>query len=130
MPRPKLPKPKPIETSTFRHNQEDWVLEVWNNRADAETRGAHKLRLRDDVFNAALDVVDKYLNDPSPILKSKYERLLDGSLSRAEFGRTIALIAKSKGLKIGKTLSEEVADDIKKHYSACKNALAAKDAEK
>lgn len=130
MPRPKLPKPKPIETGTFRHNDEDWVVEVWNNRADAETRGAHKLRLRDDVFNAALNAVDKNLNDQSPILKSRFERLLDGRLTRAEFGRTIVQIAKSKGLKIGKTLSEEIADEIKKHYLACKNALAAKDAEK
>jgi hypothetical protein len=130
MPRSKLPKPKPIQTSTFRNNEEDWVIEVWDNRADAETRGAHKLRLRDNVFNVALDVVDNNLNDPSPTLKGRYERLVDGRLSRAEFGRTIVQIARSKNLKIGKTLSEELADDIRKHYLACKNALAAKDAEK
>lgn len=123
MPRAKPPKKEPVETFTFEHDGEDWTAEVWNNRADIGTRGMHKIKLRDDVFNATLEVVDGYLHGPSAIAKGKYERLVDGRLSRAEFGRTIIQIAKAKGFDIEKTLSEEIAGDIRKHYQACKNAL-------
>lgn len=123
MPRAKLPKKVPIETFTFDHDGETVTAEVWNNRADIGTRGMHKIKLRDDAFNAALEAVERNLNDPSPTLKGRFERLVDGRLKRSEFGRTIVQIAKAKGLEIGQTLSEEIADDIRKHYLACKNAL-------
>lgn len=126
MPRAKLPKKEPIETFTFNDDGETVTAEVWNNRADVGTRGMHKLKLRDDVFNIALPLVAERLNSASPILKGKYERLLDGRLTRTEFGKIIQQIAKANGHKIGKTLSEEIVDDIKKHYKACENALAAK----
>jgi len=125
MPRATVPKKKPVETFEIDNNGEKVTVEVWNNRADIGTRGMHKIKLRDDVFNAALEVVDRNLNDPSPTLKGRYERLVDGRLTRAEFGRSIIQIAKAKGFDIGQTLSEEIADDIKKHYLACKNALEA-----
>lgn len=126
MPRAKLPKKEPIETFTFDDDGETVTVEVWNNRADVGTRGMHKLKLRDDVFNIALPLVDGRLNSSSPIEKGKYERLLDGRLTRTEFGKIIQQIAKVNGHKIGKTLSEEIVDDIKKHYKACENALVAK----
>ncbi len=130
MPRAKLPKKVPIETFTFDNNGETVTAEVWNNRADIGTRGMHKLKLRDDVFNIALPLVDERLNSSSPILKGKYERLLDGRLTRTEFGKIIQQIAKVNGHKIGKTLSEEIVDEIKRHYKACENALAAKESQK
>ena len=52
MPRAKLPKKEPIETFTFNDDGETVTAEVWNNRADVGTRGMHKLKLRDDVFNS------------------------------------------------------------------------------
>ncbi len=125
MPRTKLPKAEPIETHPFKYNGVDHVIEVWNNRADEGTRGAHKLRLRDDVFNIALPLVDERLNSNSPKEKQMYERLLDGTLKRVEFAKIIRCIAKANKLVIGKTLSAEIVDDIKKHYKACANALAA-----
>lgn len=130
MPRTKLPKAEPIETHPFKYNGVDHVIEVWNNRADTGTRGAHKIRKRDDALNATLEVVDSNLNDISPTLKGRFERLIDGRLTRAEFGRTIVQITKAKGLKIGKSLSEELADEIRKHYRICKNALETVAAEK
>ena len=130
MPRAKLPKKAPIETFTFDSNGETVTAEVWNNRADVGTRGMHKLKLRDDVFNITLPLVDERLNSSSPMLKGKYERLLDGRLTRTEFGKVIQQIAKVNGHKIGKTLSEEIVDKIKRHYKACENALAAKESQK
>ena len=130
MPRAKLPKKAPIETFTFDNNGETVTAEVWNNRADIGTRGMHKLKVRDDVFNIALPLVDERLNSSSPILKGKYERLLDGRLTRTEFGKIIQQMAKANGHKIGKTLSEEIVDEIKRHYKACENALAAKEESK
>ena len=127
MPRAKPPKKAPIETFTFDNDGETVTAEVWNNRADIGTRGMHKIKLRDDVFNIALPLVDERLNSSSPTLKGKYERLLDGRLTRTEFGKIIQQIAKVNGHKIGKTLSEEIVDEIKKHYKACENALAAKE---
>ena len=130
MPRAKTPKKEPIETFTFDNDGETVTAEVWNNRADIGTRGMHKIKLRDDVFNIALPLVDERLNSSSPILKGKYERLVDGRLTRTEFGKIIQQIAKVNGHKIGKTLSEEIVDEIKKHYMACENALAAKEESK
>ncbi len=130
MPRATPPKKAPIETFTFDNDGETVTTEVWNNRADVGTRGMHKTKLRDDVFNIALPLVDERLNSLSPTLKGKYERLLDGRLTRTEFGKIIQQMAKNNGHKIGKTLSEEIVDDIKKHYKACENALAAIAAEK
>ena len=130
MPRAKVKKKEPVDKFEFDHDGETWEAEVWNNRADAGTRGMHKLRTRDDVFNIALPLVDERLNDPSSILSEKYERLLDGRLTRTEFGKIIQQIAKINGHKIGKTLSEEIVDDIKKHYKACTNALATQPKEK
>ena len=127
MPRSKAPKKQPIEVHPFELDGEEWEAEVWNNRADQGTRGAHKLRLRDDVLNIALPLVEERLNSTSPILKETYERLLDGRLTRTEFGKIIQQIAKVNGHKIGKTLSEEIVDDIKKHYKVCENALTAKE---
>lgn len=124
MPRAKAPKKQPIEVHPFELDGEEWEVEVWQNRADKGTRGAHKLRLRDDVFNIALPLVHERLHDPSPILRGKYERLLDGRLTRTEFGKIIQQIAKVNGRKIGKTLSEEIADDIKDFYKICENGLA------
>jgi len=129
MPRAKAPKKKPVETFDFNNDGERLTVEVWNNRADEGTRGAHKLRLRDDVFNIALPLVDERLNSNSPTEKQTYERLLDGRLKRVEFAKIIRRIAKANKLVIGKTLSEEIVDDIKKHYKACANALAAIEAE-
>lgn len=128
MPRTKTPKKQPIEVHPFELDGEEWEAEVWVNRADQGTRGAHKLRIRDDVLNIALPLVDERLNSTSPILKETYERLLDGRLKRAEFAKIIRQIAKANKHTIGKTLSEEIVDDIKKHYKACANALAAKEA--
>ena len=130
MPRAKAPKKAPIETFTFDNDGERVTTEVWNNRADQGGRGSHKLKLRDDVLNIALPLVDERLNSQSPIERGKYERLLDGRVTRTEFGKIIQQIAKSNGHKIGKTLSEEIVDDIKKHYKACSNALAAIELEK
>ena len=129
MPRAKAPKKKPVETFDFDNAGEKITVEVWNNRADEGTRGAHKLKLHDDVFNIVLETVDSNLNDISPTLKGTYERLVDGRFTRAEFGRIIIKIAKANKLKIGKTLSEEIASDIRKHYQACKNALEKKASE-
>jgi len=129
MPRAKVPKKQPIEVHPFELDGEEWEAEVWENRADEGTRGAHKLRLRDDVFNIALPLVDERLNSNSPTEKQTYERLLDGRLKRVEFAKIIRRIAKANKLVIGKTLSEEIVDDIKKHYQACANALAAIEAE-
>jgi len=129
VPRVTPPKKAPIETFTFDNDGETVTAEVWNNRADIGTRGMHKTKLRDDVFNIALPLVDERLNSNSPTEKQTYERLLDGRLKRVEFAKIIRRIAKANKLVIGKTLSEEIVDDIKKHYKACTNALAAIEAE-
>ena len=123
MPRKKIPRAKPIESHSFELNGELWIVEIWNNLADECTRGAHKKYLRSKAFDAALLSVDNFLSIDSSAAKKTYEQYIDGRLTTADFGKKIITNLKSKNIKIGKTLSEEIARDIKNHYMAIKNAL-------
>ena len=130
MPRPKKAKALPIETFTIVVDGEEIIHDVWDNPADEGTRGTHMLRKRFDVFDAALFLCEEALNGYSSITKDNIKRLIYGQESLAAFGKIIITIAKIKKIKISQTLSEEVAQMIRKHYKAIDAALAEKEANK
>lgn len=130
MPRPKKVRAMPIETFTIEINGEEIIHEVWDNPADEGTRGAHMLRKRYDVFSTVLAFCEESLNGNSSISKDNIKRLIYGQEPLAAFGKTVITFAKTKGIKISKTLSEEVAQMVRTHYKAIDAALAEKAANK
>lgn len=125
MPRAKKPKSLPNETFTIQVDGEEFTCEVWEDLADEGTRGAHMRRKRDVVYIAVLDYCEDGLQGNSNITKGKVTRLIQGNESLAAFGRIITTIAKTKNVKLGQTLSEEIAQKVRNHYLAIQNALAA-----
>jgi len=130
MPRPKKVRAMPIETFTIEINGEEIIHEVWDNPADEGTRGAHMQRKRYEVFGAVLDRCEEALRGNSPISKTHIERMIEGEESLAAFGRMIITIAKRMNIKIGVTLSEEIAQKVRTHYKAIDAALAERAAQK
>lgn len=126
MPRAKKPKPQPTEKFVIQVDGNEVMCEVWENSADEGTRGAHMRRKFDVAFDATLAYCESGLAENSNITKQKVTRLINGEESLAAFGKVITTIAKGKNIKIGKTLSEEVAKRARNHYLAIKNALAEK----
>ncbi len=125
MPRPKRVKPEPHEKLALHHEGKDYVFEVWENGADAGTTGTHMRRKRGIVFDEALKHCEAALAGNSPLGKIKIERLIHGQETLTEFGKIIVSIAKIHRIKIGQTLSEEIAQQIRAHYKAINEALAA-----
>lgn len=126
MPRAKKPKSQPNETFGIQVDGQQVTVDVWENFADEGTRGAHMRRKFDQAFDAALTYCESSLAGNSNITKQKVNRLINGDESLAAFGRVITTIAKTKNIKIGQTLSEDVAKRVRKHYLAINNALAEK----
>ena len=123
MPRAKKTKPAPIDTVEIHHANQDVVFEVWENGADAGTRGTHMRRKRGIVFDAVLKYCEDAICGNSSISKQKVTRLINGADSLATFGRIVTNIAKIQKIKIGKTLAENIAQSIRDHYRAIENAL-------
>ena len=69
MPRPKKKKSAPIDTAKIDLDGEEIIAEVWNNPADAGTRGTHMQRKRYVVLEAVLDRCQSALADQSTISK-------------------------------------------------------------
>jgi len=130
MPRAKKKAGKPSEVFTVDVDGEKTVFEIWENPADEGTRGAHMQRKRYEVLDAVLNHCEAALSGQSTISKNKIDRLIKGQDSLAEFGRIVVTIAKIKNIKIGQTLSEEIAQRVRNHYKAIEAALANQAAEK
>ena len=123
MPRPKKVRIMPIETFTIELNGEEIIHDVWDNPADEGTRGSHMLRKRYDVFSTVLAFCEESLNGNSSISKDNIKRLIYGQEPLTAFGKTVITIAKTERIKISKTLSEDVAQMVRKHYKAIDAAL-------
>jgi hypothetical protein len=130
MPRAKKPKAQPIDSFVVQVNGEDIICEVWENSADEGTRGAHMRRKRDQIYDASLNYCETGLAGDSNITQQKISRLIDGSEPLTAFGKIIVRIAKNQGIRIEKTLSEEIAKSVRLHYAAIKKALAEIESEK
>ena len=126
MPRPKKPKIQPLETGEFELNGEKWGVEVWENYPDEGARGAHTRSKRSKVFNAVLAHCEKALTDNSSITKQHISRLIYGPETLTAFGKIITTIAKKDNIVIGKTLAEEIAQDVRMNYKAMNDALVKK----
>ena len=126
MPRRKIPKAQPVSTFTFQLHGTEFVAEIWNNFADEGTRGAHTRLKRGKVFDAVLKYCDDALNSNSNIYKGTVTRLIHGPDSLIKFGKIIVTIAKTERLVIGKTLSEEIAAEVRFTYQCIEAALAEK----
>ena len=124
MPRPKKKKNVPIDTGIFELDGEEMIAEVWNNPADAGTRGTHMQRKRYVVLEAVLNHCQSALTGQSTISKNKINRLIHGQDSLAEFGRIIFTIARTNNIIISQTLSEEIGQRVRIHYKAIEFALA------
>ena len=126
MPRAKKSKIQPIETGEFELNGEDWGVEVWENYPDEGTRGAHTRNKRSKVFDAVLGHCENALTDNSNMTKQHISRLIYGPETLTAFGKIITTIAKKENIVIGKTLAEEIAQDVRMTYKKMNAALAAK----
>ena len=126
MPRAKKPKIQPIETGVFELDGEDWGVEVWENYPNEGTRGAHTRSKRSKVFEAVLRHCEIYLAGNSNISKQNISRLIYGPETLTAFGKIITTIAKKENIVIGKTIAEEIAQDIRKTFKALDAAMAAK----
>lgn len=124
MPRARRKKVEPLDSFPIEFEGEIVNVELWSNPADEGTRGAHMRKRRTQVFNAALETIEHWLNGTGATQKEKFTRLIDGRLSLAEFGRTIRAIAKARKINIKQTLSEEIAQSVRNHYKAIENSLA------
>ena len=126
MPRTKKPKPQPIDSFDIQVDDEDITFEVWDNRSDAGTRGAHMRLKRDKVFDAALKYFDDALAGNSNLQKQKIDRLINGQESLIAFGKIIMTIAKQNKVPVGKTLAEKIAKSVRNHFKAVDAAIAKK----
>ena len=126
MPRAKKPKIQPIETGVFELDGEDWGVEVWENYPDEGTRGSHTRSKRSKVFDAVLRECEESLSGNSPISRTHTSRLIYGPETLTAFGKIITTIAKKENIVIGKTIAEEIAQDVRKTFKALDAAMAAK----
>lgn len=126
MPRAKKPKIQPKEKFTIQVDGEEVIFEVWENSADEGTRGAHMRRKRDQIFDVVLKYCENALDGNSNITKQKVHRLIRGKESLINFGAIILTIARQEKIRIGKTLSEEIAKSVRNHYKAIDAALTEK----
>ena len=124
MPRKKRKKEDPIERYSSEDEWGEIDIQVWKDPADEGTRGVHMRSLRSKVYDAVLEDVESYLTGKSETQREIFSRLIDGRASKAEFGRTIIKIAKVRKFTIKKTLSEDIAEDIRNHYKNITSAIA------
>ena len=123
MPRAKKPKAQPIESFVVQVDGEDVICEVWENSADEGTRGAHMRRKRDQIYDVVLKYCEAGLACDSNFKQQKIKRLIDGSEPLTAFGEIIVTLAKQERIRLGKTLSEDIAKSVRIHYAAIKKAL-------
>jgi hypothetical protein len=123
MPRAKKPKAQPIESFVVQVDGEDVICEVWENSADEGTRGAHMRRKRDQIYDVVLKYCEAGLAGDSNFKKQKIKRLIDGSEPLTAFGEIIVTLAKQERIRLGKTLSEDIAKSVRIHYAAIQKAL-------
>ena len=123
MPRAKKPKAQPIESFVVQVDGEDVICEVWENSADEGTRGAHMRRKRDQIYDVVLKYCEAGLAGDSNFKQQKVKRLIDGSEPLTAFGAIIVNLAKQERIRLGKTLSEDIAKSVRIHYAAIKKAL-------
>jgi len=123
MPRAKKPKAQPIESFFVQVDGEDVICEVWENSADEGTRGAHMRRKRDQIYDVVLKYCEAGLAGDSNFKQQKIKRLIDGSEPLTAFGEIIVTLAKQERIRLGKTLSEDIAKSVRIHYAAIQKAL-------
>jgi hypothetical protein len=123
MPRAKKPKAQPIESFVVQVDGEDVICEVWENSADEGTRGAHMRRKRDQIYDVVLKYCEAGLAGDSNFKQQKIKRLIDGSEPLTAFGEIIVTLAKQERIRLGKTLSEDIAKSVRIHYAAIHKAL-------
>ena len=123
MPRAKKPKAQPIESFVVQVDGEDVICEVWENSADEGTRGAHTRRKRDQIYDVVLKYCEAGLAGDSNFKQQKIKRLIDGSEPLTAFGEIIVTLAKQERIRLGKTLSEDIAKSVRIHYAAIQKAL-------
>ena len=126
MPRAKKPKIQPIDTGVFELDGENGVYEVWENYPDEGTTGAHTRRKRSQVFDAVIRHCDDALIGNSNLSKQNIFRLIYGPETLTAFGKIITTIAKRENIVIGKTIAEEIAQDVRIAFKAFDAALASK----
>jgi len=124
MPRAKKPKIQPIESGVFELNGEERGFDVWENYADEGTRGAHTRSKRSKVFDAVLRECEESLSGNSPISRTHTSRLIYGPETLTAFGKVITTIAKKEKIVIGKTLAQEIAQEVRMTFKAIRAALA------
>ena len=123
MPRAKKTKAQPIKSFVVQVDGEDVICEVWENSADEGTRGAHMRRKRDRIFDVALKYCEEGLAGDSNFKQQKVKRLIDGSEPLTAFGAIIVNLAKQERIRLGKTLSEDIAKSVRLCYAAIQKAL-------
>ena len=123
MPRAQRSKVQPNETTVIQYEGQETLVEVWDNYADEGTKGAHTRRKRGEVLKVVFDYCQAGLAGNSNFSKDQIKRFIEGPESLIAFGKFIVTISKIKGIRIGKTLSEEIAKDVRIAYAAEASSL-------
>ena len=103
MPRAKRPKIQPNETILIQIEEQETLVEVWNNPADEGGRGAHMLSKRYKAFDSVLNHCERMLNSSSDYEKRSFTKYVNGDTTIAAFAKIIVQIAKP--MKSSQTLS-------------------------
>ena len=80
-------------------------------------------RKRDQIYDVVLKYCEAGLAGDSNFKQQKIKRLIDGSEPLTAFGEIIVTLAKQERIRLGKTLSEEIAKSVRIHYAAIQKAL-------
>lgn len=116
MPRAKRPKIQPNETILIQIEEQETLVEVWNNPADEGGRGAHMRSKRYKAFDEVVIYCERMLISSFQSEKNSFTKHVNGDTTSTAFAKIIVQIVKP--LKISKTLSEEIVHMVRAHFKA------------
>ena len=129
MPRKKRPEVLPMSTHEITYDGDTYLVEVWEKYPNERKRGAHRRKIKSQVFDAALKrLADRYYFSNSPIEKEITRRRLYDERFNSELVSEIKKICIASNIKAGRSTLYEVATGIKIAIKALDNGIASKEA--
>jgi hypothetical protein len=127
VPRKKKAASLPNSTHEIEHEGKIFIVEVWDRYADEGKRGAHRRKIKGQIFDVALkSLADRYYFSNSPIQKKIAARWLYDKRFNSDLVSEIEKTCRANNLNASRSTRYEVAKDIKTAIKALDNAIAAK----
>lgn len=124
MPR-KISRPKPLYTFRVRDQDGSWIdVEVWKYFSDSRTRGAHRGRRFDQIFDHAINELMTRLFAPetsSLSVQKKAWQLINGKTSN--LARDIRFTLRRTPLRAGDQLLRKVAEAVQQSVNVGMSAI-------